>query len=409
MAAIRAFLHPIRGLLCLGLLLAAVSGHAAGGDAFTLGGFGTLGVTYNHSDDFEFVRDLTQGSGAEDGATTKVDSNIGVQLEYRFLPDLEGVVQIVSRHDQDGSIPPEVNWAYLKYGLSPAWDLRAGRLSWDVFMLSDSRNVGYSYLWVRPPVEYFTVQQISHIDGADVVFTRPLGAGVFWLKLYGGYADEKLPLDSGGSYDLDGSRVVGGHVNYQAGRWWFRFSYGNSRLDNALDSVQPLFAFMRASNPTAAALADDIQLENATVEHFVAGVVYERGPFQAQVMLNRTDSETLLFPDLYAGYTTLSYRLREWTPYATFAFADTDRVSRDSGFPAGSPPDQNVQALLESARIDQHTTSLGVRYDFRENMALKLQVDRLWARSPEAAQVRRPESDWDGRGTIVSATLDFVF
>lgn len=402
----------MRPRLCgLALLLIAAFANPAFADdeAFSWAGFGTLGITYNPSDDFSFVRDLLQSGGVEDGVSSKIDSNLGLQLEYRFLPELEGVVQVVSRHDQDGSFPPELTSAYLKYSPNPTWDVRGGRVGWDVFMLSDSRNVGYSYLWVRPPLEYFGLQQLSHIDGFDVVGTRPLGPGLFWFKLYGGFADEQLPLDSETDYDLSGTRILGGHANYQIGNWWLRLGYSHYKLDEALDELQPFLAFMRNSNQTAAELADDIQLKNATGHHLVAGLVYDRGPVQVQLMFDRSKSDTLLFHDFYAGYATVSYRVGRLTPYLSFARVESDEASRDSGFPPGSPIDQSVQALLENGRLDQHTTSFGIRYDLFQNAALKLQVDQLWAKEPTTTLMRDPDPDWDGRGTIVSATLDFVF
>lgn len=58
---------------------------------------------------------------------------------------------------------------------------------------------------------------------------------------------------------------------------------------------------------------------------------------------------------------------------------------------------------------DQTTVGIGVRYDFADNVALKLQLDRIDA--------KRSSSLLDDRGyvtgpralTVFSATLDFVF
>lgn len=396
---------------CIGLILMLSGGQAVAGDGFSISGFGTVAVTYNTSDDFEFIRDFFQPSGAEGGATTKVDSNLGVQFKYDFRPDTEIVVQVLSRHDEGGSIPPEITWAYVKHVFNPNWEIRAGRLSWDVYMLSDSRNVGYSYLWTRPPIEYFGFQQVSHIDGLDAVFTRPLGPGIFWFKVYGGRADEEVPLDEGGKYDVSGSRVLGGHGSYQVGDWWFRLGYSELKLDKPLESIQPLLAFMRgpAGNPTSAALANDIQLEDATIGQYVLGTVYERGDLQIQLMLDRAESDTLLVNDFYAGYATVSYRLGEWSPFISFAAIETDKSSRASGFPPGSPPDRQIRTAIDETRIDQHTTSVGVRYDFMENTALKFQVDRLWAHDSDSSMMRNAEPDWDGRATILTMSLDFVF
>ncbi|MES1945103.1 hypothetical protein PC39_13337 [Salinisphaera sp. PC39] len=377
---------------------------------FQLGGFGTLGLTYNDSDDFAFVRDSFQPDGIKNEVSTKTDSTLGIQARYRFTPHLDAVVQLLSRHDADGSFPPEVNWAYLKYTPTPDWDLRAGRLSWDVYMLSDSRYVGYSFLWVRPPIEYFGVQQLSHIDGFDVTWTRPLDSGLFWIKAYGGFADEELPIEDAQDYDLGGSYVVGAHANYQFGDWWLRLGFAREALDEAADDLQPLFERMAtAGGETGAELADDMRLAGADVDHFVVGLLYSRGPLRLQFMFDHSDSDTLLFTDFYTGYATVSYRVGDWTPFLSFAAIESDRIDRESGFPSGSPDDAAIQAFLRDVRYDQHTTSLGVRRDITENVALKFQVDRLWAKSPAVTMMRDPAPDWDGRGTVVTATLDFVF
>jgi hypothetical protein len=63
------------------------------------------------------------------------------------------VVQAVSYYNHAGNYEPELTWAFISYAPVPDMKVRAGRLGWDVYMLSDSRNVGYSYLWVRPPVD----------------------------------------------------------------------------------------------------------------------------------------------------------------------------------------------------------------------------------------------------------------
>lgn len=402
---------PVRALLAIALLsVIPVAGALdAAGDRFEFGGFGTLGLTYNDDDRFEFIRDFNQASGVEGDVSAKIDSNLGVQLSYRFRPDLKGVVQVVARHDRNGSIPPELTWAYLKYKPSPTWELRAGRMGWDVYMLSDNRNVNYSSVWIRPPIEYFGVQPYSHIDGVDVVGTFPLAKGLLWFKLYGGFADESLPLDDGAQIDLDDSVVHGGNVNYQIGHWWLRLGYANTELKEGVSQLEPLLDSMRASNSTAAALANDITTRDKSLQHYAAGAVYERGPLQVQLMLDSVESESLLVPDFDAGYINVGYRLDAWTPYMGFAAIESGDNRRDTGYPAGSPPDRSVDALLSDARLDQQTWTLGLRYDIRANVALKLQVDRIQAEDASASLTRDPEDDWDGRGTIFSASLDFVF
>lgn len=165
------------------LLIAASSGVAAAelfdGRA-TLRGFGTLGLTHNSSGDAGYIRDISQPDGPAGTWSAHVDSRLGLQLDWRIHDQLTAVVQGLSRYNYEGRYDPELSWAFLRYSPDPAVQLRLGRIGLDTYMLADSRDVGYSYLWARPPVDYYGNRHISHIDGGDITVIRPFGSGLLW-------------------------------------------------------------------------------------------------------------------------------------------------------------------------------------------------------------------------------------
>jgi hypothetical protein len=65
--------------------------------------------------------------------------------------------------------------------------------------------------------------------------------------------------------------------------------------------------------------------------------------------------------------------------------------------------------LVAESHLDQHTYTLGGRWDVHKNMALKAQVD--WIRGTPASVflIKSPQSSWDGNMTVFSLALDFVF
>lgn len=394
--------------LCACMLFLGINTHVFGDDdRLTFRGFGTLGLTYNPSDEFSFIRDMGQEKGARDEVSARVDSILGLQMNYDFNSDWEAVVQVMSRNNDDGSLAPELTWAFLKYQPNPTWEFRAGRLGWD--LLSRNRNVGYAFTWMRPPMEFFGSEQLKHLDGVDVVAKYSTDRGLFWVKLYGGYADESRPFGNDIELDLSGTQVLGGSANYSVGDWQFRLGVSERKLKHGIPEMEPFYEFLRNANPTAARLADDMSMAGKKVRHHVAGAIYQRGPFQAQMMVDHGKSESLLLSDFNAGYAMMSYRLDQWTPYLSYAAVKGERVTRASGFPPGSPPDQGIQWFLDASRWEQNTLSLGIRYDFHQNMAFKFQVDRISAESPFVSLVRNPDFEWDGDGTIFGATVDFVF
>lgn len=383
-------------LLLCALLQAAT---ATASDRLQLGGFGTLGAVYNTEDDVSFVRDLTQPRGADKGFNGRPDSMLGGQLSYRVNPQLDAVGQALVRYSFHDDYRPQLTWAYLRYAPSPEHELRLGRISWDVFVFSDARNISYSHLWVRPPIEYFGLQPLSYLDGADWIYRRPLGEGLFWAGLYAGRADEEIPVAGGPNYELAGTPVGGGHLNFQTRHWWFRASASMGQFKNESERLQPLLQALRAGGSP---LAGRLQLEDARIRLLSLGTVLDRGPLQGQMMLTRSLTDTLTLPSYHSGYVLLGYRLGSWTPYASYAAIQSGPV------PVTASP--MVNPLLRSVQTNQRTAALGLRYELLPNAALKFQAERLKAEDPAANRlVRDPQPGWDGRAVLFSTTLDFVF
>ncbi|MDP1538036.1 MAG: porin [Burkholderiales bacterium] len=408
--------HPLFAL-CLSALLAMAApvgvraAEPVPENAVTLRGFGTVGLTHNNTGGAEFIRDILQPRGVANGWSGNVDTRIGLQINARATAEIEGVAQVVSAYNHAGSYDPELAWAFISYAPGPDLKARAGRLGWDVFMLSDTRNVGYSYLWVRPPVDYFGPLQISHIDGADAVFNHTLGGGLASAKLYGGRARQQVPSPPGADYELTGTRVLGTNLNYRKGDWLFRADYTVVRLNNEVPDFVPLLAALRSTgSPAAASLATDLALADKTVEIVSAGAVYEHGPWQSQLMFNRHTSNSLAYPQKDSGYFLLGYRRGQWTPFVTLAATRSQAApQRGTGLPTPNPLDGAVSTVLAGTQSRQHTLSLGVRYDFMRNAALKVQLDRIRVQDNAAFLWRNPQPGWNGRATVFSLALDFVF
>lgn len=214
-------------------LMLLSSAFADTGDEFSLQGFGTLGVARTTTHDVEFVRDLSQPRGISDSWSLQNDSVIGVQGAWRINPQLEAVVQAMSRFRYDGTFNPEISWAYLKYEPAPNLSLRAGRLGTEFFMMADSRWVGYSFLTVRPPGDYFWYLPFYTIHGADAALTVPLGESVLRGKVFYGLSNGKIPL-ADEQWDISGSPMAGGYLEFQHGSWQVRGSYANIRFERDL-------------------------------------------------------------------------------------------------------------------------------------------------------------------------------
>ncbi len=387
-------------------------------DLLSLSGFATLGAAYNSTDQADFLRDLSQQEGAGHSRQLDfgVDSLLGLQLDAKFNSEFSASAQLLSHRRYDNSYTPELNWGFIKYTPNDSLQARIGRLGFDVYMQADSRNVGYSYLPVRPPVDYYGGLPISYVDGMDVVLKHPIGEGIARLEFSMGYAREKLPVQGADSVlDLNGSLLWGGYLDYQLQNWQFRVGYAKLKLENELLDLELLLNVLRSPQLSAlskgpARFADEAMIEGKTVEFISAGMIYDNGPLQIQLMLRRLLATTISYPDNDAGYLMLAYRLDAFTPYASYSKVKPNIVKKDVGLP-DIPPFAQVNGLARRIQpyplSDQSTYTLGVRYDVMRNLDVKFQVDRV--DGLDSFQWANKQPSWDGRATIYSLTLDFIF
>lgn len=409
--------REFRAILFCTLAFAAITGRAETdspsipqptASSFSFHGFGTLGGARSSSGQADYVRDLSQPDGVSRHWSAKIDSLIGLQGNYRHSDRVEAVVQVVSRYGSEGNFNPEIMWAFVKYEPNPGLALRAGRLGTDFFMLADSRLVGYSYLPVRPPNDYFGTLPFQHIDGLDGVVTVDTGLGLLRGKVFAGNLDGKVP-SVGKQWDLQGSRMAGGNIDIQSGDWLWRVGYAQVRFKRDIRNEELLAALDTASAlgvPNAMGVREALSVKDKLSRFYSAGVVYDRGPLQLQLMLSRIHQESAAFQNTSSGYLIAGYRLNAWTPYVGYSRARSHAKTLPTTLPT---LDQYVKYSVSRSHTDQHTGFLGMRWDFQTNQALKIQYDAIRGNADSIFPFQQLTPSWNGRTKVLSLTLDFVF
>jgi hypothetical protein len=312
---------------------------------------------------------------------------------------------VVSRYHADGSYNPELTWAFLRHDFTPDFTLRGGRLGTEFFMLADTRMVAYSNLTVRPPSDYFGSLIFSYIDGVDASLATPLAEGLLRGKLFVGLSPEKSPFVDDLIWDLNGSLLTGGYLDYLAGPWQLRWSHARVRFEHE----QPLDALFALPNAMSyVAMVPSMSMQNQKTHFTSLGLVYDEGPLQLQWMLNQITHDSAAYENSKAGYFIAAYRLNHLTPYAGISRVYSSKK------PLPSSPIPGIDALTALSQAqshsDQHTFFMGGRWDIRQNWALKAQVD--WVRGePTSVFPFRDDRPgiWDGNMAVYSLALDFIF
>jgi hypothetical protein len=396
----------------MALSLPCLGGDTATGSdsAFSLSGFGTIGLARSTRDGAEYVRDLSQPHGLTKDWTGKVDTVLGVQANLKLGAQTEGVMQVMSRYRYDGSFTPEVSWAFLSHEFSPDFQARIGRLGTEFYMLSDSRLIGYSNLTVRPPPDFFVPLIFSYFDGADITASTKVGSALLRGKLFYGRSPETSPFYGPITWDVSGSRLYGGHLDLFTGPWQFRIGRSAVRFsDNELPMNSLIPAGVLPPGADITTLIPDLSTVHKTAVFDSLGVVYDSGPLRVQGMLGRIAHETKSYEDSVAGFVIGSYRIGAFTPYLGYSRVKSSTNTIPLPGPL-APLAPVVSQVLAYPHMDQHTITLGTRWDFRQNLALKAQLDFVRG-SRNSLMTFRGSDDvvWNGRMNVLSVALDFAF
>lgn len=67
------------------------------------------------------------------------------------------------------------------------------------------------------------------------------------------------------------------------------------------------------------------------------------------------------------------------------------------------------RSYMSASRADQHTFTLGMRWDVWTNTAFKFQYDAVRGEPASKFPFATSTAQWNGRTDVLSMTMDFVF
>ncbi len=397
---------------------ACASGEDPSASMFSFSGFGTLGVVHSseHKADFTSTIFKPDGAGYSHDWSAAVDSLIAAQVSAQFTPQLTAVLQVVAEQNYDNSYRPHVEWANIKYQFTPDFNIRVGRTVLPGFLHSDTRAVGYTYAWVRPPLEVYHLKPITSGDGLDIDYNLHIGDFTNTVQANFGKHAARLPANFGGGRS-DSTHLWGISNTSEYGALTVRITYQKSDL--TIPAFNALFDAFRQFGAQGAAIADKYDSHSIAFTAIGAGASYDPGNWFVMSEWGRVDSDSVLGKNA-AWYASGGYRFGKLTPYVTYAQA-TARITADPGLTITAVPtalagpaaglNAALDSILSSAKPARNTISVGGRWDFMKKADLKLQYDhtRLNAGSTGGLINVQPGFRLGGRFNVLSATVDFVF
>lgn len=397
---------------------------------WSISGFGTLGlVDQSGGHGWGFVRNITQ-RGASSATSATPDSRLGLQLNWSSGTQWEGGIQGVLLQKPSGApIQDYVEWAYLGYRPLPNTRLRIGRTSPDLFLFADSRNVGFAFPWVRPPVDFYGFVPTASVDGVDVEQRWFAGETTWRARASAGSIETTVSSQEISRAKFQARNIGVISVSREQSGFLLKATYSRSQqqLDIGSGPAQLRQGLDQLAALPVPGLANTVgQLKKnlwtgGPSSYFGLGAQYDTGPwmFMAEGSQVRVPNSPI---DARRGYVSLGYRQGAVTYYGIASrvkprqeiTAEPDLISTLTPI-LGVENAARAQGLAgyaatagDSYRFDQRTIGVGLRWDFAPNAALKLQVDRFNV-DPHGAAGWRGSDGRAAQGTLVSVLVDFVW
>lgn len=326
-----------------------------------INGFGSL-VTGRVTEGSEFLADYPKTGIYDSDWSFVPDSTLGIQFSSYFTDEFSFIAQITANSASESTI--DIDWLYLNYHITPELSVQLGRKRLPLYYYSDYFDVGYAYYWIRPPADLYT-WQISNYNGVSLLYEKNLGDWDGSINLYYGNEEtednELLGLMFGVPVDESWNDMIG-IVGSMTNDWLdIRMSYMEGFVNRDINGINVI---------------NDIKQEFLGLS-----INFNFGDLQVLSEFNNySRPKNSIEIDSYM--ISFGYHLGDFTPHIT-----------RSAF------EQEVNA----AGFDEkhHTTTLGIRWDFYRNMAVKLQYDDV---VDEGVIV-----PVKGDSKSISFGLDFVF
>jgi len=335
----------VLGLVC-GLAAPAVS--LAEVD---ISGYLTFATTYaSNSDDTSYYNEL---ANTEHWNFDTRNNHVGVQLYSALTDKVSVTLGLTAEGGQSGyEVTPE--WAYGTYQFTDDWGLRMGRYKGPFFMVSDYRDVGYAYPWVRPPEEVYSTNPIKSINGLDLVFQKTVNNVSYLLEIYGGSGSNTTLANPNTPLPPPAPPGTYAGTGFEA-----EFETHNSAGFNAQIGTEAITFRAGYYSTDVHAGGFGIDEESGTFAGVGLIVDYLNFVLYSEYIIRDTDNTQAMnyaFPDQNAWYITLGYRFRNVLPYVTLAEL-TEGKENDYG-----------------TALEQSSVALGLRWDIDDAAAIKFEA-----------------------------------
>ena len=369
-----------------------------------ISGFGSIVGTTLLSDEGYWVKHPS-GAGLYDNGPN--GDNVGLELEEESLVGVQGSIyfndklsitgQAIMRGNDDWE--PKLDTIYASYNFSNQLNFKVGKFRNPVYLFSDVMDTHYAFGWLRTPSSSYSLSA-NFIEGISAQHLGTIGEVNFRTIGYYGRSRKdpdpfltELFINRGFN-----SKFTNGNVD-QNGDPVLMTSHKNDIQDAFGITIEAYYesltfhaAYMDASGEKdVKTYADNsIYVEKYDNREFKdIAISYDDGDYIAIAEWNQ-------YVDVYSSfYVTVGAYFGEYQVLLTRGEFDGEVVT-DKGF-----------KLPDSSQEFSDITSISLRYDYSEGVALKLEL--LAFNNENSLIVRDSDGDGEISSSVLSFGIDFIF
>lgn len=358
------------------------------GEYVEIDGFATIGASTVFENGQEFKTYTFQRDGVQNGEINFVNNTLlGLQTKISFTDNFTLTAQGLVFNDYDRHFDTKMDWLYLSYVTPYNITLRVGKFRLPLFKSSELTYVGYSRTSVRPELPFYGVGGLSNITGVDLIYSTQWDETDLTFQLAYGKDKQNTKSNFTGYREFKSNNMFLAKVTAEHEIGLLSLTYFNADSD-----------FLNIL-PNGVVRDDEkvhIDMISAEIETHYDNFTLEAGIGKG--MLDRIQPDELLV------YGTLYYQMDQWRPYIVYSSKKFER-KKQTHPPAPHPPAPPRSQILT---LDETIIGIGLRYDFHENSALKVQLDHVKGMKEEN-QLLITDDGYKNEATVLTITVDMVF
>lgn len=348
--------------------------------------------------------------GYDDSLSIKPHTLVGLQGELSLSDSLSINAQVIGYANDNKKSGLE--WLYVNYQPTENFQIKIGRNKTPFFNYSDVENVGFSYHWITPPQQVYNDYMFKSFDGIFARYDIPnrflnLNVEAYWGEYDGDYiiGEDRLSLDL---KNLNGFIVNGSFENLS-----FRASYHEGQGEVEVEDLSDFISALKSANFNR--MAEQLSL-SGDFTFYQLGLAYEKLNYFVKTEITQTNPNLFIVPKISAKYISLGYSKAPFVYHLTYAESDVDYQEPVNEIPLGLNAQldalhfgfEQIVEFLPKDNLRSYT--LGMRWDWKTNIALKFDVTLLNAKENQNGFFTHiNNTEFDRKSTLTQLAITWVF